>query len=95
MRTVHSTASVFPNSTLHYNIEIPPYFEGLGLYTQTGFYITVAARLEYCDANRSLHWTQLGVGKSFFETEPTVRHNAASLHPGEANHPKCQEEEEP
>ena len=89
----NETTTVFPTSSVYYDIPIqriaPRFFE---LYTQRAFYIAVTARLQYCDANRSLHWTQLGVGKIFSETGLTVRHSTASLHPGEADHPNCHEE---
>lgn len=86
--------SVFPDSTTYYDIRIdvrtfvPSHYD---FYRQKGFYFAVAVRLEYCDANRSLHWTQLGVAKIHSETELTVQHNKASLHPGEPDHPHCQE----
>ena len=89
----NETTTVFPTSSVYYDITIhrivPKFFE---LYTQRAFYIAVTARLQYCDANRSLHWTQLGVGKIFSETGLTVRHSTASLHPGEPDHPNCHEE---
>ena len=62
-RSVHTdpneTTTVFPNSPVYYDIEISSRvidwrFEA---YTKKHFYIAVAARLEYCDGNRSLHWT--------------------------------------
>ena len=87
------SGSVFPTSHVYYDVEIPPFvidwrFEA---YTKKHFYIAVAARLKYCDANRSLHWTQLGVAKIFSETDLTVRHSTASLHPGEPDHRDCQD----
>lgn len=88
----NETTTVFPTSPVYYDIEILPYYLSLGIYTQERSYIAVAARLEYCDANRSLHWTQLGVAKIFSETDLTVQHSTASLHPGEADHPNCQDE---
>ena len=62
-RSVHTdpneTTTVFPNSPVYCDIEISSRvidwrFEA---YTKKHFYIAVAARLEYCDGNRSLHWT--------------------------------------
>ena len=89
----NETTTVFPTSSFYYDITIqrivPRYFQ---LYTRSAFYIAVTARLLYCDANRSLHWTQLGVGKIFSETGLTVRNSTASLHPGEPDHPNCHEE---
>ena len=95
MPTSHPTRSVFPNDTGYYTIDIPSYIASdymLSLYAQNRFNMAVAARLEYCDANRSLHWTQLGVAKVFSETELIVKHSTASLHPGSSNDADCQEE---
>ena len=91
--TRRAATSVFPNSTVYYNIDIPPIFsERFELYTRRAFNLAVAVRLEYCDANSSLHWTQLGVAKVFSEAELDVRHSTASHHPGEPDHPNCQDE---
>ena len=89
----NETTTVFPTTSVYYDVRIPrlyPFF--FELYTEKARYIAVTARLEYCDANRSLHWTQLGVGKIFSETDLTVRHSTASPHPGEPDNPTCQDE---
>ena len=87
------TTAVFPNSTVYYDVSIPPIHPlRYEPYTKKHFYLAVAARLEYCDANRSLHWTQLGVAKVSSETELIVQHNTASLHPGEPDHPDCRDD---
>jgi len=88
----NETTTVFPTSSVYYDIATPRIIPTFALYTRKLRYIAVTVRLEYCDANRSLHWTQLGVGKIFSETDLTVRHSTASLHPGEPDHPNCQEE---
>ena len=85
------TTTVFPTSSVYYDIATPRIIPAFPLYTRRLRFIAVTARLEYCDANRSLHWTQLGVGKVFSEADLTVRHSTASLHPGEPDHPNCQE----
>ena len=90
----NETTTVFPTGAVYYDIEIPPIvlpwrFQA---YIESRFYLAVTARLEYCDANHSLHWTQLGVAKIHSETELTTQHSTASLHPGEPDHPKCQDE---
>ena len=97
-RSVHTdpdeTTTVFPNSSVYYDVKIP--FRDIGWrfepYTKKHFYIGVTVRLKYCDGNSSLHWTQLGVAKIFSETELAVQHSTASLHPGKPDHPECQGE---
>lgn len=90
-----ATMSVFPGQTVQYSIAIKPkmFFEvRWPVYYSGGAHIAVSVRLQYCDANRSLHWTQLGVAKRFSETELTVQHSSASLHPGAPDHRDCQDE---
>ena len=87
------TTSVFPNSTVYYDISIPRIVPSrYELYTKDSFYLAVVVRLEYCDASRSLHWTQLGVAKVSSETDLIIQHSTASLSPGEPDHSDCQDD---
>lgn len=88
----NETTTVFPSTSVHYDIRIRPVpAVFVRLYTAKSRYIAVTVRLKYCDANRSLHWTRLAVGKTYSEPDLAVRHSAASLHPGEPDHPYCQD----
>ena len=90
-----SVRSVFPNQPITYSIKIrPERFSSADFkaYTEKAFHFVVTARLEYCDANRRLHWTQFSATKRFSQGELPISHSTASRPSGEPDQPGCQDE---
>ena len=88
-------STVFPNQATTYSITIrPERFSSADFkaYTEKAFHFVVTARLEYCDANRRLHWTQFSATKRFSQEKLPISHSTASRPSGEPDQPVCQDE---
>ena len=89
--TPRSSYDVLPNVAHHQDLtwRIPLDEAQFARYTKSELDVNLWSRIEYCSQDLFLHWTVVGLSKTFAEDEPLIRHINSSAHPGVTGHSNC------